>query len=110
MESQHLIWLVKNLYDGATGTVRVQNQRTDSFRFEKGVRQGCLISPLLFNSVGEKIMREVENGFPERPGIVIGGRAIRNLRYADDSTLLSRNKEDLSDNMAEKLRVASEDQ
>ena len=53
---QHLIWLIKCLYDKAKGVVRVNDQQTEEFSL-KGVRQGCLMSPLLFNTVGERIMR-----------------------------------------------------
>jgi len=68
----HLIWLLKGLYDHAKGTVRVDNEHTEEFPFEQGVRQGCLVSPLLFKAIGERIMREVEERLEERPGKVIG--------------------------------------
>ena len=59
---KHLVWLVRQLYLKAVGTVRVDDGKTDMFAFEKGVRQGCLQSPMLFNVVGEKIMRLVKRG------------------------------------------------
>ena len=105
---QHLIWLIKNLYDNAIGVVRVEGKKTEPFRFEKGVRQGCLISPLLFNAVGEKIMRVVENNLPDRIGIILAGQAIWNIRYADDTTLIGGNKNNITE-MAEKLKHASSD-
>ena len=91
---QHLTWLVKCLYDKAKGVVRVNDQHTEEFSFLKGVRQGCLISPLLFNTIGERIMREVEERLTERPGKVIGGRSIWNIRYADDTTLIAKSREE----------------
>ena len=102
----HLIWLVKALYDKAMGVVRVGGTTTDEFRFKKGVGQGCLISPLLFSLVGEKIMNEVEHGFQQRMGVVIGGREIWNIRYADDTTLLANSKSEI-EALAESLRVES---
>ena len=68
----HLIWLVSKLYEGAKGVVRTNAGHTESFEFQKGVKQGCLISPLLFNVVGEMIMRTVDSKCPEDHGIVIG--------------------------------------
>ena len=103
---QHLIWLLNKLYCNAKGVVRVQDQKTEPFRFEKGVRQGCLISPLLFNTAGEKIMREVNSSLPERTGKIIGGQAIWNIRYADDTTLIASNREEIMA-AAESLRQSS---
>ena len=104
---QHLTWLLKGLYDHAKGVVRVDGQHTGEFPFEKGVRQGCLVSPILFNAVGEKIMREVEEKLQERPGKVIGGRSVWNIRYADDTTLVARSKEEC-EAMGEALREVSQ--
>ena len=92
---KHLVWLLERLYSKATGVIRVADGHTDQFPFEQGVRQGCIVSPLLFNACGETIMRQVEETLDERPGSVIGGRSIWNLRYADDSTLLARSKQEL---------------
>ena len=72
------------------------------------MRQGCLISPLLFNAVGERIMREVEERLEERPGKVIGGRAMWNIRYADDTTMVGKSREECRE-MGETLRDASKD-
>ena len=93
---QHLIWLISKLYEKARGIVRVLDDHTDSFPFQKGARQGCLISTLLFLVVGEKIMRDVEikmKEIYERIGITIGGNEIWNERYADDTTLIAEEKE-----------------
>ncbi|XP_078491080.1 uncharacterized protein LOC144747145 [Ciona intestinalis] len=78
----------------AKGVVRVNDQHTEEFSFLKGVRQGCLISPLLFNTVGERIMREVEERLTKRSGKVIGGRLIWNIRYADDTTMVAKSREE----------------
>ena len=59
----------------------------------KGVRQGCILSPYLFNMYSEYIVRKV--GFEDNIGIKIGGRAVNNLRYADDTTILAEEKEDM---------------
>ena len=84
------------------------NEHTEEFRFEKVVRQGCLVSPLLFNVMGEKIMREVEEPVEERPGKVIGGRSIWNIRYADDTTMVAKTREECSQlQMGEVLRDVS---
>ena len=74
---------------------RVQDQKTEPFPFKKGVRQGCLISPLLFNAAGEKIMREAKSNLPERTGYITGGQAIWKIRYADDTTLIASNREEI---------------
>lgn len=91
---QHVVWLIKRLYDRAVGVVRLEEQHTEPFKFEKGVRQGCLISPILFNAIGERIMRKVEGRLVERSGKIIGGRCIWNIRYADDTTLVARSSEE----------------
>ena len=57
---QRQVWLVEKLYSRAAGVIRVDGTRTNSFRFEKDVRQGCILSPMLFNICGEKIMRSVK--------------------------------------------------
>ena len=104
----HLIWLLKGLYDHAKGIVRVDNEHTEEFPFEKGVRQGCLVSPLLFKIIGERIMRKVEERLEERPGKVIGGRCMWNVRYADDTTMVSRSKEECGKMGEELSRVSKE--
>ena len=80
----HLICLLRNLYAGQEATVRPGHGTTDWFQIGKGVRQGCILSPCLFNLYSEYIMRNA--GLEETHiGIKIAGRNINNLRYADDS-------------------------
>ena len=81
---------MQTLYSKATGVLRIAGEHTDQFPFDKGVRQGCVLSPMLFNTCGEMIMRILESEIPERAGCIIGGRSVWNLRYADDTTLIAR--------------------
>ena len=88
----HLICLLRNLYSGQEATVRTGHGTTDWFQIEKGVHQGCILSPCLFNFYAEFIMRNA--GLEEaQAGIKISGRNISNLRYADDTTLLAESEE-----------------
>ena len=88
----HLTCLLRNLYAGQEGTVRTGHGITDWFQIMKGVHQGCILSPCLFNLYAEYIMRNA--GLDEaQAGIKIAGRNINNLRYADDSTLTAESKE-----------------
>ena len=90
----HLTCLLRNLYAGQEATVRTGHGTTDWFQIGKGVRQGCVLSPCLFNLYTEYIMRNA--GLEEtQAGINIAGRNINNLRYADDSTLMIENEEEL---------------
>ena len=87
----HLTCLLKNLYAGQEATVRTGHGTTDCFQIGKGVRQGCILSPCLFNFYAEHIMRNA--GLEEtEAGIKIAGRNINNLRYADDTTLWQKVK------------------
>ena len=87
----HLIGLLRNLYAGQEATVRTGNGTTDQFQLGKGVCQGCILSPCLFNFYAEYIMRNP--GLEEaQAGIKIAGRNINNLRYADDTTLWQKVK------------------
>ena len=87
----HLTCLLKNLYAGQEATVRTGHQTTDWFQIGKGVRQGCILSPCLFNLYAEYIMRNA--GLEEaQAGIKIAGRNINNLSYADDTTLMAKVK------------------
>ena len=82
----HLTCLLRNLYAGQEATVRTGHGTTDWFQIEKGVHQGYILSPCLFNLYTEYIMRNA--GLEEaQAGIKIAGRNINNLRYADDTTL-----------------------
>ena len=85
---------MRNLYAGQEATVPTGHGTTDWFQIVKGVRQGCLLSPCLFNFYAEYIMRNA--GLDEaKAGIKIVGRNINNLRYADDTTLMAESEEEL---------------
>uniref|UniRef100_A0AC11E6W3 Uncharacterized protein n=1 Tax=Ovis aries TaxID=9940 RepID=A0AC11E6W3_SHEEP len=90
----HLTCLLRNLYAGQEATVRTGHGTTDWLQIGKGVRQGCILSPSLFNFYAEYIMRNT--GLEEtQAGIKIAGRNINNLRYADDTTLMAESEEEL---------------
>ena len=90
----HLTCLLRNLYAGQEATVRTGHGTTDWFQIGKGVCQGCILSPCLFNFYAEYIMRNA--GLEEtQAGIKIAGRNLNNLRYADDTTLMAESKEEL---------------
>ena len=88
----HLTCLLRNLYAGQEATVRTADRMTDLFQIGKGVRQGCILSPCLFNFYAEYIMKNA--GLDEaQAGIKIAGRNSNNLRYADDIALMSESEE-----------------
>ena len=90
--SDHLTCLLRNLYAGQEATVRTGHETTDWFQIRKGVHQGCILSPCLFNFYAEYIMRNT--GLEEaQAGIKIAGRNINSLRYADDTTLMAEIEE-----------------
>ena len=90
----HLTHLLRNLNAGQEATVRTGHGTTDWFQIGKGVCQGCILSPCLFNLHAEYIMRNA--GLDEaQAGIKIAGRNINNLRYADDTTLMAESEEEL---------------
>ena len=90
----HLTSLLRNLYAGQEATVRSGHGTTDWFQIGKGVRQGCTLSPCLFNLYAEYIMRNA--GLEKaQAGIKIARRNINNLRYADDTTLMTESEEEL---------------
>ena len=90
----HLTRLLRNLYAGQEATVRTGHGTTDWFQIGKGVRQGCILSPCLFNLYAENIMRN--DGLHEaRAGIKTSGRNINNLIYSDDTTFMAESKEEL---------------
>ena len=102
----HLTCLLRNLYAGQEATVRTGHGITDWFQREKGVLQGCISSPCLFNLYAEYIMRKA--GLEEtQAGIKIAGRNINNLRYADDTTIMAESKEELK-SLLMKVKVESE--
>ena len=90
----HLTCLLRNLHSGQEATVRTGHGTTDWFQIGKGVHQGCILSPWLFNFYAEYIMR---NSVLEeaQAGIKIAGRNINHLRYADDTTLMAESEEEL---------------
>ena len=87
----HLTCLLRNLYAGQEATVRTGHGTTDWFQIGKGIRQGCILSPCLFNLYAEHIIRNAELE-EAQAGIQIAGRNINNLRYADDTTLMAKVK------------------
>ena len=90
----HLICLLRNLNAGQEATVRTERGTTDWFQIGKGVHQGCILSPCLFNLYAEYIMRNA--GLNETQAVIkIAGRNINNLRYADDTTRMAQSKEEL---------------
>ena len=90
----HLTGLLRNLYEGQEAIVRTPYGTTDWLKIEKGVRQGCLLLPCLFNLYAENILRNPRlNELQAR--IKIGGRNINNLRYMDDTTLMAESEEEL---------------
>ena len=85
---------MRNLYAGQEATVRTGHGTTDWFTIAKGVHQGCILSPCLFNLYAEFIMRNT--GLEEAQAVIkIAGRNINNLRYADDITLMAESEEEL---------------
>ena len=94
MEIDHLTCLLRNLYAGQEATVRTGHGTTDWSQIGKGVRQGCILLPSLFNFYAEYIMRNARLD-EAQAGIKISGRNINNLRYADDTTLMAKGKKEL---------------
>ena len=88
----HLTSLLRNLYAGQEAAVRTRHGTTDWFQIGKGVCQGCILSPCLFNLYAEYIMRNTVLD-EVQAGIKIAGRNINNLRYADDTTLMAKREE-----------------
>ena len=102
----HLTGLLRNLYTGQEATVRIGHGTTEGFQIGKGVRQGCILSPCLFNLYTEYIMRNA--GLEEaQTGIKIAGRNIKYLRYADDTILMVESEEELQ-SLLMKVKVESE--
>ena len=90
----HLTCLLRNLYTGQEATVRAGHGKTDWFQIRKGVRQGCILSPCLFNLYAEHIMGNA-GLYEAQAGIKTARRNINNLRYADDTTLMAESKKEL---------------
>ena len=101
----NLTCLLRNLYAGQEATVRTGHGTADWFQIRKGVRQGCIVSPCLFNFYTKYIMRNA--GLDEaQAGIKIARRNINNLRYGDDTNLMAESKELKS--LLMKVKVESE--
>ena len=104
--SDHLTCLLRTLYAGQEATVRTGHGTTDWFQIGKGVRQGCMLSPCLFNLYAEYIMRN--SGLEKaQAGNKIAGRNINNLRYADDTTIMAESEEEPK-SLLTKLKEESE--
>ena len=102
----HLTCLLRNLYAGQEATVRIEHRTTDGFQTKKGVHQGCILSPCLFNFYAEYIMQNARLDEAQAE-IKIVGRNINNLRYADDTTLMAESEEELKSLMM-KVKEMSE--
>ena len=90
----HLTCFLRNLYAGQEATVRTRYETTNWFQIGKGVRQGCILSPYLFNLYAEYIIQNARLD-ESQTGIKIAGRDINNLRYEDDTTLMAESEEEL---------------
>ena len=90
----YLTYLLRNLYAGQEATVRIRYGTMDWFQIGKGVHQGCILLPCIFNLYAEYIMQNARLD-EAQVGIKIAGRNINNLRYADDTTLMAESKEEL---------------
>ena len=102
----HLTCLLRNVYAGQEATVRTGHGTADWFQIGKGVHQGCILSPCLFNLHAEYIMQN--SGLDEAQArLKISGRNINNFRYADDTTLMLKSKEELK-NLLMKVKEESE--
>ncbi|XP_037866981.1 uncharacterized protein LOC119628534 [Bombyx mori] len=102
----HLIQLMRALYLSGRGSVRIGPAQSREFRFEKGVRQGCIVSPILFNIYGEYIMRKTLEEWDG--GATVGGVKISNLRYADDTTLVASSEKEMEE-LLRRLVIVSEE-
>jgi len=92
----HLTCLLRNLYAGQETTVRTGHGTMDWFKIGKGIQQGCILSPCLFNLYAQYIMRNARLAFVScKQGSKNAGRNISNLRYVDDTTLMAQSKEEL---------------
>ena len=88
---KHLVALLEVLYNDQSAVIRWNGRHSSSFKIERGVRQGCILSPHLFNLYIESVIREA--GIDEM-GIKIGGKLVSNLRYADDTALCANSQEE----------------
>ena len=102
----HLTCLLRNLYAGQEATVRTRHGTTDLFQIGKGVHQGCILSPCLFNLYVGYIIRNDRLG-EAQTGIKIAGRNVNNLRYPDDTILMAESEEELK-SLLMKMKEESE--
>ena len=102
----HLTCLLRNLYANQEATVRTEHGTIDWFQIRKGISQGCIMSPCLFNLYAEYLMRNAQLD-EAQTGIKIARRNINNLRYADDTTLMAESEEELK-NLLMKVKEESE--
>ena len=103
----HLTYLLRNLHAGQEATVRTGHGTTDWFQIGKGVHQGCILSPCLFNLYAEYIRQNARLD-ESQAGIKIAGRNINNLRYADTTTLMAESGEELK-SLLMKMKKESEE-
>ena len=101
----HLTCLLRNLYAGQEATVRTGHGTADWFQIRKGVRQGCILSPCLFNLNAEYIMQNARLD-EAQPEIKIAGRNINNLRHADDTTLMTESEGELKSLLMKVIKFA----
>ena len=99
----HMTCLLRNLYAGQEATVRTGHETTDWFQIGKGVRQGCILSPCLFNLHAEYTIKNARLD-EAQAGIKVAGRNINNLRYADDTTVMAESEEELKEPLDESER------
>ena len=102
----HFTWLLRNLYTGQEATVRTGQGTTDCFQIEKGVCQGYILSPCLFNLYAEYIMQNARLD-ESQTGMKFVQRNINNFRYTDDTTLVAKSEEELK-NLLMKVKEESE--
>ena len=100
----HLIHLICNLYDGQAARVQTEKGNSDWFSLGQGVRQGCILSPSLFNLYAEYIMRCAMTDWPG--GLPVGGYNVNNLCYADDTTLTATSVADMAE-LLKRVKVES---
>ena len=101
----HIVQLISHLYRKQEAVVRVENGEKAWLRIRRGVCQGCIISPYLFNIYSEQVMRVALDGYTK--GFQIGGRLINNLRYADDVVLIAMSEAELQE-LIDRVTIASE--
>ncbi|VEN47320.1 unnamed protein product [Callosobruchus maculatus] len=89
----HLVFLIQQLYESSSALVRIDDNLSGQTATRKGVRRGCVLSPMLFNIYSEFVMRQVLDNW--NGGITVGGSKISNLRFADDTTLIAASQEEL---------------